>query len=271
MEAVLIKVSIVIPVYNEALALERCLSEIAGQTVKPYEVIVVDNGSDDGSAEVVKRFGFARSVREPKRGIVFARDTGFDAARGDIIARIDADSLLPEDWVEHIVAFYGKPDNRERAFSGGATFYNVRFRHAVAWLYNLLAFDFNRLLIGHPTLWGSNMALPRAQWQAVRSDVCKRTGIHEDLDLAIHLVRRGYNVHYDRRFRVGAHLRRVRSDRHELWEYLQWWPRTLRTHGKRTWWICWLFGALMLYIITPLLTLAEYMARLIGRSPLREG
>jgi glycosyltransferase involved in cell wall biosynthesis len=266
----LTKISIVIPVYNEAAALKECLEAIARQTVRPFEVIVVDNGSTDDSIGVAQNFDFVRLIHEPKRGIVFARARGFDAARGDIIGRIDADSILPATWTAHVAAFYDDPAHEQVAFSGGAEFYNVRFRHAVAWLYNRLAFDFNHLLIGHPTLWGSNMALTRRQWRAVRSKVCQRTGIHEDLDLAMHLADEGYRIHYDRRFRVGAHLRRVRSNRHELWDYLQWWPRTLRSHGKRTWWICWLFGCLMLYIITPLLTLAEHAARLFGRSPLKE-
>jgi GT2 family glycosyltransferase len=141
---------------------------------------------------------------------------------------------------------------------------------AVGWLYNLLAFDLNRLLIGHVTLWGSNMAISKSQWQRVRGKVCNQTGIHEDLDLALHLHEAGYQIHYDRQFRIGAQLRRVRSNRPELWEYLQWWPRTLRRHGKRGWWLAWLFGALMLYLLTPVLNLAESLARLWGRSPLAE-
>jgi glycosyltransferase involved in cell wall biosynthesis len=266
-----LRLSIVIPVYNEAESLGRCLEAIAGQTTAPYEVIIVDNNSTDRTSAVARRYNFARVIDEPRQGIVYARSSGFDAARGDIIGRIDADSLLPSDWVEHIVDFYQQNSaHAGYAFSGGASFYNVRFPRAVAWLYNFLAFDLNHLLIGHPTLWGSNMAITRQQWQAVRSQTCARLGIHEDLDLAMHLTDLDYRIFYDRHFRITAHMRRVRSDRHELWEYLQWWPRTLRRHGKRNWWLCWLCGCLMLYLLTPLLSLSEYLARLVGRPPLRE-
>jgi glycosyltransferase involved in cell wall biosynthesis len=264
------KISIVIPVYNEEGQLGACLQSIAKQVVRPFEVVIVDNNSTDKSVVIARAFDFVRVVREPRQGVVYARDRGFDAARGDIIARIDADTVLPADWLAHIEAFYGDGRNRDTAFSGGAAFYNVRFASGVSWLYNLLAFDFNRLLIGHPTLWGSNMALPREQWLAVHRQVCNQRGTHEDLDLALHVTDAGYSVFYDRHFKVGAHLRRVRSNYRELWGYLQWWPRTLRLHGKPNWWLCWLFGCLMLYMITPLLTLGEYVARLFGRRPLTE-
>jgi glycosyltransferase involved in cell wall biosynthesis len=263
------KISIVIPVYNEAEALAACLESVARQTVKPFEVIVVDNNCTDGSMAVAQSYPFVRIVSEPRQGIVYARRRGYDAVRGDVIARIDADTVLPPDWLAHIAGFYDNSD-RQAAFTGGAAFYNVRLAWAVAWLYSLLAFDLNRLLIGHVTLWGSNMAITKEQWRTVRGKVCNQTGIHEDLDLAMHLHEAGYHIHYDRQSRIGAQLRRVRSNRHELWEYLQWWPRTLRRHGKRGWWLAWLFGALMLYLLTPLLNLAESVARIWGRTPLAE-
>jgi glycosyltransferase involved in cell wall biosynthesis len=264
------KISIVIPVYNEAQNLDACLRAIARQTTAPYEVIVVDNNCTDGSLAVAQTFPFVTVITERRQGIVHARDRGYNAARGDVIARIDADSLLPKDWLEHIARFYADPEHQNQAFSGGAVFYNVRLPGAVAWLYNFLAFDLNRWLIGHPTLWGSNMALTRRQWQAVKTTVCRQNGLHEDLDLAIHLNEHGFGIFYDRRLRVAANLKRVRSRRRELWDYLQWWPRTLRRHGRRGWWLAWLFGALLLYMLTPLLNLAEYLARWFGLLPLKD-
>src|SRR4051812_9489646 len=96
------KISIVIPVYNEAQNLDACLRAIARQTTAAYEVIVVDNNSTDGSLAVAQTFPFVTVITERRQGIVHARDRGYNAARGDIIARIDADSLLPKDWLEHI-------------------------------------------------------------------------------------------------------------------------------------------------------------------------
>ena len=270
MKLATMKISIVIPVYNEAAHLTACLKAIADQSLAAYEVIVVDNNSTDNSRLVAERFSFVRVMSEPKQGRVHARNRGFDAARGDVIARIDGDTLLPSDWLQQIATFYIHPNHLGQAFTGGASFYNVRLPRAVSWLYNFLAFDFNRLLIGHATLWGSNMAITQAQWQVVRDKTCDLSGMHEDLDLAMHLHGGGYGIHYERSLKVGAHLRRVRSNRHELWDYLQWWPRTLRLHAKRSWVICWFFGSLMLYLLAPLLNFGEYLARQFGRAPIPE-
>lgn len=254
-------VSIVIPVYNEAEYLDACLRAISKQTVKPYEVIIIDNNSTDASDVVAARYPFVKLLQAKHQGIVHARNRGFNAARGDIIARIDADSLVPANWVQTITQFYSQGGSTAFALTGGANFVGVPASSAVSWLYSLLAFDFNRLLIGHETLWGSNMAITRQQWHSVRTKACRVNGLHEDLDLAMHLHDEGYRIFYDRHFRVQAHLRRVETSRRDLWDYLQWWPRTLRYHGKRSWPICWLFGALMLYIITPLLHIGSLAGR----------
>ena len=264
------KISIVIPVYNEADSLSACLDAIAAQTTLPHEVIVVDNNSTDASIKVAEHYPFVKVLKEPHQGIVYARNRGYDVATGDIIARIDADSIVPTYWAEHIQQFYSQPHHQAQAFSGGAYFYNVRLARSVAWLYNFLAFDFNGLLIGHPTLWGSNMALTAKQWRAVRESICLKTDVHEDLDLAMHLHRLGYGIYYDRRFRIGAYMRRVQSDRSVLWAYLQLWPNTLKTHARRSWWLAWLFGCLMLYYLTPVLGFAEratsYVSNLLTKT-----
>src|SRR5437868_5512986 len=95
-------VSIVIPVYNEADRLADCLEAIARQTVRPLEVIVVDNNSTDNTLEVAERYSFVTLLNEPKQGVVHARNTGFNAVTADIIGRIDADTILPADWVAQI-------------------------------------------------------------------------------------------------------------------------------------------------------------------------
>lgn len=95
-------VSVVIPAYNEELWLERCVRALQRQqTDVPYEIIVVDNNSSDGTAEVAQRLG-VRYVFEPRQGLTFARQAGEDAARGEIVAHTDADSEAPPDWIERI-------------------------------------------------------------------------------------------------------------------------------------------------------------------------
>lgn len=92
------RVSVVIPVKDDAEYLRRCLAALAAQTRAPREVVVVDNGSTDASRRVARRYG-ARLVRERRPGIPAAASRGYDAARGRVIARLDADSVPPRDWV----------------------------------------------------------------------------------------------------------------------------------------------------------------------------
>ena len=198
-------------------------------------------------------------------GLVFARNRGFDAATSNIIGRIDADTVLPTTWVQHIKSFYTDPKNHHTAWSGAGYFYNVRLPRLVAWAYQLLAFRFNKLLLGHYTLWGSNMAILRSQWQAVRQTVCQRTDIHEDLDLAMHVANKDFAITYDRTNLVRAELHRVHADRHELWNYLQWWPRTLQAHNKKSWVVCWFFGAFLLYLATFVLLFLEFFGHFLER------
>src|SRR5689334_13492261 len=98
-----LRVSFVIPVYNEAEQIADCLQAIAQQTVAPFEVLVIDNNSNDGTAAVAANFPFVKVLRERRQGVVYARDRGCNAAKGDIIARIDADTIISEDWVETLL------------------------------------------------------------------------------------------------------------------------------------------------------------------------
>jgi glycosyltransferase involved in cell wall biosynthesis len=91
-----IKISVVIPAYNAARFLPLCLPSVFAQTYKPEEVIVVDDGSTDNTAEVAAELG-ARVIRRENGGISAARNTGIQNASCEWIALLDADdSWAPE-------------------------------------------------------------------------------------------------------------------------------------------------------------------------------
>ena len=172
-------VSIVIPVYNEAEHLAACLQAIARQTESPHEVIVVDNNSTDDSAKVAKRLPFVTLLHEPKQGVVHARTAGFDAVTGDIIARIDADSILPEDWIDSTIEVF-QLDTDLTATSGVAVYYNV----AAAWVFNAIDIFFRRRLHqkleNRMYLWGANMAMRRDAREEVKLRQSARKGHHQE-------------------------------------------------------------------------------------------
>jgi glycosyltransferase involved in cell wall biosynthesis len=90
--------SVVIPVYNRADVLENTLGSVLAQTCQDFEIIVVDDGSTDDPAEVVRKLGDARIrlVRQDNRGGGAARNRGMDEARGKFVALLDSDDrFLP--------------------------------------------------------------------------------------------------------------------------------------------------------------------------------
>ncbi|MBI2853788.1 MAG: glycosyltransferase [Chloroflexi bacterium] len=96
-------ISVVIPVLNEEKLLAECLRSLREQDFQGrYEIIVVDDGSTDRSAEIARQFG-TRIVTPPTHGNVFAaRDFGAKQAQGDIIAQADGDTIYPRDWLSRI-------------------------------------------------------------------------------------------------------------------------------------------------------------------------
>jgi len=261
--------SIVIPAYNDERQLKNCLNAISIQDVMPDEVIIVDNNSTDNTSSLVKKYSFAKIIKESRQGKVYARDKGFNSAKSDIIGRIDTDSIIPKNWVAHVKEFYAGSDHHKQAWTGGCYVYNLRFPRLAGLIMSVIAFRMNRLLMGHYILYGSNMAIPNKMWKDVRSQVCRNNGIHEDLDLSIHLHQAGYQINYQQYVKVGVEFRRVLRNRNELWENLMMWPNTLKVHGKKTWVFGWV-GALILYVLSPFLVFNEWVARLFGRDPLDE-
>lgn len=102
--------SIVIPAYNEEAYLGATLSSLAGLKTKlRYEVIVVDNNSDDRTVSIAKKYG-AKIVQENSPGVCFARQTGTLAAKGDIVISTDADTTFEPLWLNNIdSAFLANP------------------------------------------------------------------------------------------------------------------------------------------------------------------
>ncbi len=236
-------ITIVIPAYNEESRLRACLDSIALQSRPADEVIVVDNNSSDRTAKLASSYKFVRVITESKQGRVFARNAGFDAAHGDIIARIDADTILEPYWVEQIAEYY---QSNCGAITGSCYFYNVPLRRTAQKINNAITFHYNYLLTGYYPLWGSNMAFLRSDWHKVRHTTCAKNGLHEDLDLAYHLHQATVPIYYDQDLVVGVEMRPNRLSRKDSWEYMKQWPNCLREHQQSAW-IMALFGAVILH------------------------
>jgi glycosyltransferase involved in cell wall biosynthesis len=204
-------ITVVIPALNDAAMLRECLAALAVQSRPADEILVVDNGSTDDTAAVA-RAGGARVINEPRRGIFPATAAGFSAARSDLLARLDADSVPESDWLQRIeTAFDEAPDLA--ALTGPGKFYGSN--RVVHWLGEHLYiggyFWSMQILLGHPPLFGSNLALRATVWQRVRDTVhSELADVHDDLDLSYHLEP-GMRVRFDRSLVVGISARPFRT------------------------------------------------------------
>ncbi|WP_460784025.1 glycosyltransferase family 2 protein [Microbacterium tumbae] len=222
------RISVVIPVRDDAPMLERCLAALAVQRRTPDEIVVVDNASSDGSAAIAAAAG-ARVVFEAIPGIPRASAAGYDTATGDVIARLDADSRPAPDWLERIDAAFRGTDldflTGEPRFYGGSAFVRWAGRHLyIGGMYAVLT-----PLLGHPPLFGSNMAMRTAAWRMLSDEVHRdRTDIHDDFDLSLH-IRPGMTVRRDRQLIVDVSARPFDSWR-SLRRRLSWVLPTVRLH-----------------------------------------
>ncbi|KQY25344.1 glycosyl transferase family 2 [Cellulomonas sp. Root485] len=224
-------VSVVIPARDDAVALAECLARLRHQTVAPSEVLVVDNGSTDDTAAVAAAWG-ARVVPEARIGIPAAAATGYDNARSDVIARLDADSRPDARWVERIVASM-QADPRLDAVTGSGQFFDlpVVLRAGVSGAYLGTYYVLAHLALGHTALWGSSMAMRRDAWLAVRTLVSRDDAeVHDDLDLAFALGP-GRRIRFDPLLRVGVSARSLRGHSQRVRRLDRAW-RTLRLNWR---------------------------------------
>lgn len=227
-----LKVSVVIPAYNEEKFLPSCLQSLMEQTVKAGEIIVVDNNSSDRTAEIAAKFG-AKVVKERKQGISYARNAGFDAASGDVIARCDADSVLLPDWIEKIGQDFEK--GNIIGVTGPCYFYDFKgkrgYKKMPKMLHTALFFKSSKFVLRHEILFGSNMALSKNAWLKIRNEVCSNEKkFHEDMDLASHLSKYG-TIQYDPYLIATISARRVRSVKAYV-DYPFRWYKSIR-HGRK--------------------------------------
>lgn len=189
-------VSVVIPTYNESRDIARCLDSLMCQTIMPNEIIVVDNNSTDNTAEIASTYKLVRIIKEKQKGITYSRTAGFNAAKCDIIARIDADTIACEIWIESIIDKFSKADESlcgitgkvaVRELSPGATF-----------MFSPIHFLWRKLgdIVIHPTVGkimsGHNMAIRKSVWNKISHLVhLGDKDINEDVDLSLFVKRFG--------------------------------------------------------------------------------
>lgn len=101
------KVSIIVPIYNTSHSLRKCLDSLVEQTYRNVEILLIDDGSTDGSAEICKLYKKRNKqiiyIYQKNQGVSKARNTGLDYATGEYITFVDSDDYVKKDFIEILV------------------------------------------------------------------------------------------------------------------------------------------------------------------------
>ncbi|ASR04559.1 MULTISPECIES: glycosyltransferase [Gordonia] len=208
------KLSVVIPAFNEERDLGACLDHLLAQTRPIDEIIVVDNNSTDRTGEVAaeyaKKSPAVRVVTELQPGVAKARDAGFNSATGDIIGRIDADSKARCDWASVVVEFFSDEANADWDVIGG--FYlltDVPGVEKVEAKLRKMAAESESGGRETTAVSGTCFAMRRACWEAIRGSLLSdRPKIHEDHDMSAAVRQAGRRLWLDYSLVVDSSPRR---------------------------------------------------------------
>ncbi len=246
--------SVVVPAFNEQEVIGECLRRLVAQGDAITEIVVVDNNSTDDGMQVVaqwaQQYPHIRMVSESTQGLVFARNRGLDSATGDLIARIDADTRVGEEWASTIIEFFtADTDERWAALCGRGEAYGVPFAGKFdKWKIRVhplkqLTGKNRSVAVGDvpatdvavtelPVLYGSNMILRRATWQQIRDRVSMRRTVFEDVDMGLCVQDIGGRNAFLSSLTVGVSPRRMESGVASFVRYMSFLPRTFALHRR---------------------------------------
>jgi glycosyltransferase involved in cell wall biosynthesis len=203
----MVKISVIIPAFNEEKFLGNCLLSLKEQNFNDFEIIVVDNNSTDKTAEIAKKFGVIL-VSEKNQGVAFARNKGAKVAKGEILAFTDADTILPKNWLSRIQEEF--ENNKELvAFGGSCEFYSGPISARLASKFLLKPFLFlDKFFSGGFNLMGCNMAIKKEVFLKV-GGFNEKLKLNEDVEISYRLRKLG-KIKFDPNFKVKTSGRRFR-------------------------------------------------------------
>ena len=218
------RLSFVIPAYNEEAYLPACLESILAQITPELkdvtEIIVVNNASTDRTREIALRYPGVRVVDEPRKGLTFARQAGFAASTGELIANIDSDSRLTPGWLDKVMAAFAEtPKNPERplvSFSGPFLYFDltasqrvfVHVFYMMAWC----TYAMNRYILRVGSMvQGGNFVVSRTGLDAIGGFNTAITFYGEDTDIARRLNDVG-EVRFTFDLKMFSSARRLRKE-----------------------------------------------------------
>ncbi len=188
-------VSIVIPAYNSEKTILASIKASLAQSYSNIEVIVVDDGSVDATASIVRSIGEVKYIRQDNRGPASARNRGAAAARGDIIFFTDSDCVPEKDWVKKMVSLLSSGDKDLAVVAGSYGIVN-RDSMLARCIYKEILFRHKYLVPSYPRAFGSyNFCI----WARIFKELGGfntdyRYASGEDNDLSYKVLEAGYKI-----------------------------------------------------------------------------
>jgi glycosyltransferase involved in cell wall biosynthesis len=192
-------VSVIIPAYNASATIGRTLEALSRQNCfQPFEVIVVDDGSSDNTAEIVSSFASVRYVRQDNAGPASARNHGAGLAQGEYLAFTDSDCLPHEDWLSLLMA--GMSQEQVGVVSGSYGIANPQSVLARC-VYAEILWRHTHLMPDFPNSFGSyNFCVKKNVFDAVGGfNTAYRNASGEDNDLSYKIIRSGWRIYFQRK------------------------------------------------------------------------
>jgi len=186
-------ISVVIPTYNEERDIAACLDSLMRQTVKPDEIILVNNNSTDATVSIASEYPSVKIINEKQKGITFSRTAGFNAAKSDIIARIDADTIASPGWIAAIKAAF----DSDKMLCGAAGRVAIRELSPKGhFWFSPIAYMLRKIGDFHvgsaPIMSGHNMAIRHVVWDKIANYVhLDDHQVNEDVDLSLFTLKVG--------------------------------------------------------------------------------
>ena len=212
------KLAFVIPAYNEEALIGKCVEAVLAEVARSgrdIDVVVVNNNSTDRTGELAASYPGVRVVDEKQKGIVSARDGGFRATTAELVANIDADTMVPPGWLDTVFEEFEK-DPKLVCLSGPYIYYDLSGwnRFLVTLFYGLttLIYWVNRyvLRVGS-VVQGGNFVLKRDAWIKAGGFNREIKFYGEDTDVAVRLSKVG-NVKFTHKLKMLTSGRRLAEE-----------------------------------------------------------
>lgn len=191
--------SIIIPLYNRPQEIDELLYTLTKQTYLQFEVLVIEDGSTQDAKAIIDSYADKLDVKyyfKENAGQGFARNFGFERAKGDYFVIFDSDCLIPEDYLEivknylyeHHLDAYGGPDAAHKSF----TPVQKAISYAMTSPFTTGGIRGNKKHVGqfHPRSF--NMGVSRQAWEEVGGFILTRLG--EDIEYSIRIHDHGFKI-----------------------------------------------------------------------------